>query len=61
MYKNICAGVKNSIVSFEIIEKYSWEYQALLEKIADYLKAGVFWKEIEDGIEFMDVDEVESS
>ena len=60
MYKNISVGVNNSIISFEIIEKYPWEYQALLEKISDYLKEGVFWREVGDGIEFMDIDKVES-
>ena len=61
-YNSICIkDVKNSIISFEVIEKYPWEYQALLEKIADYLKEeGVFWRKVRNGIEFMDVEMVES-
>ena len=59
-YNSIFNDVKDSIISFEIMEKYPWEYQALLEKIADYLKEGVFWREVRDGVKFMDVDKVES-
>ena len=47
--------LKNSFVKFEIIEKYPFEYQCLLESIGDYLIHQPFWKETNDGIEFFDV------
>ena len=44
-------NLENSIVSFDIIEKYPWEYQALLEKIADFLSFyNDFWKEVDNGV-----------
>ena len=40
MYEPIRLKLENSCITFEIIDKYPWEYQALLEKIPDYLEDG---------------------
>ena len=51
----------NSFISFEIIKKYPWEYQAFLEKIADFLvEERVYWTELINGIQFNDIKVVES-
>ena len=56
LYKEIRLTLENSVISFDIIEKYPWEYQALLEKIADFLQyEGLFWHEVENGVQFSDV------
>ena len=47
MYEPIRLKLENLCITFEIIDKYPWEYQALLEKIADYLEDGLFWIEVE--------------
>ena len=47
--------VKNTIFKFDWIKEHPQEYQAHLERIADYLLADV-WKEVPAGIEFEDVD-----
>ena len=60
LYEPIYLKLENSIVSFDIIEKYPWEYQALLEKIADYLAFYEFWKEVDNGVQFNDVIPVNS-
>ena len=61
MYKPISLKLQNSFVSFKIIEKYPWEYQALLEKIADFLvEDGLFWTELEHGVQFNDITAVDS-
>ena len=44
MYEPIKLKLENLRITFEIIDKYPWEYQALLEKIADYLKMVYFGK-----------------
>ena len=54
-YEPISLKVINSFISFEIIQNYPWEYQAMLEKIADFLVEGVFWIETEYGVQFNDV------
>ena len=55
-YNNIRLNLENSVISFDIIEKYPWEYQALLEKIADFLQyEGLFWHEVENGVRFSDI------
>ena len=48
-------------ITFEIIDKYPWEYQALLEQIADYLDDGLFWSEVENGVLFHDITLVHSN
>ena len=46
---------ENSFISFEHINSKPDEWQALLETmIPDYLIDGVWWKENEMGIEFLD-------
>ena len=61
MYEPIRLNLENSCITFEIIDKYPWEYQALLEKIADYLEDGLFWSEMENGILFDDITPVQSN
>lgn len=46
---------KNTIFKLDWIKEHPEEYQAHLERIADYLLADV-WKEVPAGIEFEDVD-----
>ena len=60
MYEPIKLKLENSCITFEIIDKYPWEYQALLEKIADYLEDGLFWIEVENGVLFNDITPVDS-
>ena len=51
----------NSFISFEVIKMYPWEYQAFLEKIADFLvEERVYWTELLNGIKFNDIKRVES-
>ena len=60
MYKPIELKLKNSCRNFEILEKYPWEYQAMLEKIADFLVDDLYWNEEEYGVQFHDVTSVHS-
>ena len=60
MYEPIKLKLENSCITFEIIDKYPFEYQALLEKIADYLEDGLFWIEVENGVLFNDITPVDS-
>ena len=56
LYTPIKQKLKNSFISFETIERYPYDYQALLESIADYLyHHQLFWKETDSGIEFYDI------
>ena len=59
MYDPIRLKLENSCITFEIIDKYPWEYQALLEKISDYLEDGLFWSEVENGVLFNDITPVD--
>ena len=61
MYEPIRLKLENLCITFEIIDKYPWEYQALLEKIAGYLEDGLFWSEVENGILFHDITPVHSN
>ena len=61
MYEPIRLKLENSCITFEIIDKYPWEYQALLEKIADFLEDGLFWSEVENGVLFNDITPVDSN
>ena len=57
MYNPIKEKLKNSLVSFDWIEKHPWDYQALLEQLADYLlenSDSKWWTETEKGILFFD-------
>ena len=48
-----------SFISFEVTKMYPWEYQAFLEKIADFLvEERVYWAELVNGIQFNDLAEV---
>ena len=60
MYKPIELKLKNSCINFEIIKIYPWEYQAMLEKIADFLVDGLYWSGEEYGVQFHDVTSVHS-
>ena len=60
MYEPIKLKLENLCITFEIIDKYPWEYQALLEKIADYLEDGLFWIEVENSVLFNDITPVDS-
>ena len=55
MHKPIELKLQNSCINFEIIGKYPWEYQAMLEKIADFLVDDLCWSEEEYGVQFPDV------
>ena len=55
LYKPIESKLQNSCINFEIIEKYLWEYQPMLEKIADFLVDDSCWSEVEYGVQFNDV------
>ena len=62
--KLISEGRSNSIFSFDYIRHNSEDWQALLEtRIADFLLPGpgVWWRENEFGIEFLDYDRESSS
>ena len=61
MYEPIRLKLENLCITFEIIDKYPWEYQALLEKIADYLEDGLLWSEVENGVLFHDITPVHSN
>ena len=61
MYEPIRLKLENSCITFKIIDKYPWEYQALLEKIADYLEDGLFWIEGENGVLFNAIIPVDSN
>ena len=59
MYESIKGNFKNTVISFHWIKKYKRQYQCLLKSLADYLTdEGKWWKEVEDGVEFFDVDNV---
>ena len=61
MCKKMEMDLTNSFISFETIKKYPWEYQAFLEKIADFLvEERVYWTELINGIQFKDIKVVES-
>ena len=60
MYEPIKLKLENSCITFEIIDKYPWEYQALLENIADYLEDGLFWIGVENGVLFNDITPIDS-
>ena len=60
MYEPIKLKLENLCITFEIIDKYPWEYQALLEKTADYLEDGLFWSEVENGVLFNAITPVDS-
>ena len=49
-------GIDNTVISFHLIEKYPYEYQSHLERIADYIadEKTKFWKEVTNGIMFFD-------
>ena len=57
MYNPIKEKLQNSLISFDWIEKHPWDYQALLEQLADYLLENSdlkWWTETEKGILFFD-------
>ena len=57
MYNPVKEKLQNSLISFDWIEKYPWDYQALLEQSADYLlenSDSKWWTETEKGIIFFD-------
>ena len=59
MYGSIKGNFKNTVISFHWIKKYKRQYQCLLKSIADYLTdEGKWWKEVEDGVKFFDVDNI---
>ena len=59
MHRSIKENFKNTVISFHWIKKYKSQYQCLLKSIADYLTdKGKWWKEVEDGVEFFDVDNI---
>ena len=61
MYTKMSMDLTNSFISFEVIKMYPWEYQAFLEKIADFLmEERVYWTELSNGIQFNDIKRVES-
>ena len=58
IYRPIKVTLRNSIISFGWIRKYSNEYQCLLEQQADFLLDGNFWwSETDEGVTFLDYSE----
>ena len=59
MYESMKGNFINTVESFHWIKKYKRQYQCLLKNIADYLTdEGMWWKEVEDGVEFFGVDNI---
>ena len=59
MYGSIKGTFENTVTSFHWVKKYKRQYRCLLKSIADYLTdEGKWWKEVEDGVEFFDVDNI---
>ena len=59
MYGSIKGNFKNTVTSFHWVKKYKRQYRCLLKSIADYLTdEGKWWKEVEDGVKFFDVDNI---
>ena len=58
IYRPIKVTLRNSIILFGWIGKYSNEYQCLLEQQADFLLDGSFWwSETDEGVTFLDYSE----
>ncbi|XP_047134481.1 uncharacterized protein LOC101239424 [Hydra vulgaris] len=56
LYSSIKQLYKNHVIHFTIIEQYPWEYQSMLENIADYLVEGKWWSETNNGVVFFDLE-----
>ena len=53
--ENLMDTQRNTFISFQTIKKYPFQYQSLLESIADFLIEGnAYWEELHDGIKFFD-------
>ena len=56
IYQPIKSMLKNTIIPYTWIRKYKYQYQCLLQSQADFLSDEVCgWRELEDGIEFLDI------
>ena len=54
-YKPIKDMLSDTTIPFSWIQKYPFQYQCLLEQIADYLVEGqIWWKETDHGVVFFD-------
>ncbi|XP_048583669.1 uncharacterized protein LOC125563042 [Nematostella vectensis] len=53
---------KNTVIPEELIQRHSHAWQAHLQEISDFLVEGegVWWKKVEDGVEFHDVTDIPS-
>ncbi|XP_065661972.1 uncharacterized protein LOC136084831 [Hydra vulgaris] len=60
LYSSIKQSYKNHVIYFTMIEQYPWEYQSMLEKIADYLVEGKWWNETNTGVVFFDLENKDS-
>ena len=46
----------NTVITFDVLETHDFQYQAMLEKVADFLiEEKVYWDETNEGIVFFDV------
>ena len=55
-YENLNIEKRNTVIPFDVIDKYPFIYQCFLEQIADFLiEEDVYWKETETGILFYDI------
>ena len=56
IYQPIKSTLKNTIIPYIWIRKYKYQYQCLPQSQADFLSDEVCgWRELEDGIEFLDI------
>ena len=56
IYQPIKSILKNTIIPYTWIRKNKYQYQCLLQSQADFLSDKVcWWRELEDGIKFLDV------
>ena len=58
IYRSINIALRNSIISFEWIQKYSNKYQCLLEQQGGFhLKSSYWWSETDEVVTFLDYSE----
>ena len=57
IYHPIKESLSNTMIPFDWIEKYAFQYQSMLKRIADYLlNEKIWWEENTNGVVFYDTD-----
>ena len=56
MYSSIKQSYKNDVNHFTMTEQHPWEYQYILENIADYLVEGKWWSVTDNGVVFFNLE-----